>query len=346
MAKTVNEAFNIFLRDYVNLAPDETQRARSSRDWLLSQIHLFPSKDVSFPRLYSEKDIFFGSFARRTKKRELDDIDMMIALSAEGGIYHEFTNKIEIHVSESAYKMKALCFDNTNTLSSRRVINKFISLLNQVPQYEKAKIKRNMEAATLNLSSYAWTFDLVPCFFTQKDWFNKDYYLIPDGQGHWKKTDPRIDRNRVTDINQLHDGNVLNVIRLMKYWNKRPTMPSMSSYLIENMILDFYSTQYTKASGYVDLEVSKVLQHIQTSVFYSANDPKGIQGNINHLSREEQDKIYKRAYFDYLRASEARDFEEAGNHKFAIAKWREIFGFNFPTYNLAITSVKNINNYP
>lgn len=332
MAKTVNEAFNIFLRDYVNLDPDETQRARNSRDWLLSQIHLFPSKDVSFPRLYSEKDIIFGSFARRTKKRELDDIDMMITLSAEGGIYHEFTNKIEIYVSESAYKLKALCFNNTNTLNSRKIINNFVSRLNQVPQYEKAEINRNMEAATLNLRTYPWTFDLVPCFFTQKDWFNKDYYLIPDGQGHWKKTDPRIDRNRVADINQLHDGNVLNVIRLMKYWNKRPTMPSISSYLIENMILDFYSTQYTKASGYVDLEVPKVLQHIQTSVFYSVNDPKGIQGNINHLSREEQDKISKRAYFDYLRALEARNFEKEGDHKFAISKWREIFGFNFPTY--------------
>jgi len=332
MVKTVNEAFSVFLRDYVNLDPDETQRARNSRDWLLSQIHLFPHKDASFPRFYSEKDIFFGSFPRRTKKRPLDDIDMMIALGAEGGVYHELTDRIEIYISQSAYKLKALCFDNTTTLSSRKVINKFISLLKQIPQYEKADIKRNMEAATLNLKSYPWTFDLVPCFFTQKDWLNRDYYLIPDGQGHWKKTDPRIDRNRVTEINQLHDGNVLNVIRLMKDWNKRPTMPSMSPYLVENMILDFYSTQYTKASRYVDLEVPKVLQYIQTSIFYPVNDPKGIQGNINQLSREDQDKISKRAYLDYLKASEALALETKGDHKFAIAKWGEIFGLNFPTY--------------
>jgi hypothetical protein len=330
MVKTVNEAFSVFLRDCVNLDPNETQQARSSRDWLLSQIHLFPDKDVSFPGLYSEKDIFFGSFARRTKKRPLDDIDMMIALSAEGGVYQEFTDKIEIYVSPSTHKLKALCFDNTNILSSRKVINKFISLLNQIPQYEKADIKRNMEAATLNLRSYPWTFDIVPCFFTQKDWFNKDYYLIPDGRGDWKKTDPRIDRNRVTDINQLHNGNVLNAIRLMKYWNTRPTMPSISSYLIENMIIDFYSTQHTKASGYVDLEVPQVLQYIQTSIFHSVNDPKGIQGNINQLSREDKDKISKRAYLDYLRSLEARALEEKGDHKRSVAKWGEIFGSNFP----------------
>lgn len=333
MVRTVNEAFNIFLKDYVNLDPDETQLARSSRDWLLGQIRLFPSRDITFPRLYSEKDISFGSFPRRTKKRKLDDIDIMIAFIAEGGWYQEYTDRIEIYVSDYAYKLKPLCYDNTNTLNSRRVINKFVSLLDQVPQYEKAKIKRNMEAATLNLKSYPWTFDLVPCFFTQKDWLNKDYYLIPDGKGHWKKTDPRIDRNRVTEINQLHDGNVLNVIRLMKYWNERPIMPSMSSYLIENMILDLYFKQsYTKASAYVDLEVPKVLQYIQDRVFYPVNDPKGIQGDINTLNHEERTKIFTRAYIDYRKALEARELETKGDHQLSIAKWGGIFGFNFPTY--------------
>lgn len=332
MARTVNEAFNVFLTNYVNLDPDETKLARSSRDWLLSQIHSFPDKDYKFPRLYSEKDIFFGSFARRTKKRELDDIDIMIALSAETSVYEEFRDRIEIYVSDSAYRLKALCWDNTNILSSRKVINKFISLLNQVPQYEKAEIKRNREAATLNLKSYPWTFDLVPCFFTLKDWLNKDYYLIPDGKGHWKKTDPRIDRQRVTEINKLHDGNVLNAIRLMKYWNKRQTMPSMSSYLIENMILDFYSAHYAKASEYVNIEVPNLFKHIQNAVFYNVNDPKGIQGNINALSYEYKDKISKRAYFDYIKSLEAIELENKGEHQLSIAKWVEIFGANFPAY--------------
>jgi len=333
MVSTVNAAFDVFLTQYVNLDPDETKLARDSRDWLLSQIHSFPSKDEKFLRLYSEKDISFGSFARRTKKRELDDIDMMIALHAEGSCYNEFTDRIEIYISDSADRLKELCCDNTNILSSRRVINKFISLLNQVPQYEKAEIKLNMEAATLDLKSYSWTFDLVPCFFTQKNWFNKDYYLIPDGQGHWKKTDPRIDRNRVTEINQLQGGSILNVIRLMKYWNRRPTMPSMSSYLIENMILDFYSTQiYTETSEYVDLEVPKILQYIKDKVFYPVNDPKEIQGDINKLSYEEQTKISNRAYADYKKALEARELKKQNDHKSSITKWSEIFGSSFPTY--------------
>jgi hypothetical protein len=282
--------------------------------------------------LYSENNIPFGSFARRTKKRELDDIDQMITLHAEGSCYNELVDRIELYVPDSAYRLKLLCFDNTNILNSIKVINKFVKLLGKVPQYQKAEIKRNQEAATLNLTSYLWVFDLVPCFFTQPNYLNKNYYLIPDGRGNWKKTDPRIDRQRVTDINKFHDGNVLNVIRLMKYWNKRPTMPSMSSYLIENIILDFYSIRLTKASNYVDLEIPNLLLHISSRIYHRVDDPKGIQGNINHLSNDVREKISKRAYADYLKALEARRLEENNEHKLSIAKWAEIFGSNFPLY--------------
>jgi len=98
------------------------------------------------------------------------------------------------------------------------------------------------------------------------------------------------------------------------------------------MILDFYYAQFTKASEYVDLEVPKVLQYIQAKIFYSVNDPKEIQGDINHLSHEEQDQISKRAYLDHLKSLEARALEEKGDHKLSITKWSEIFGSSFPLY--------------
>ena len=332
MVKTVDQAFSFFMTYYVNLDSSQTKLARSSRDWLISKIRLFSAKDNKFPILYSDKDIDFGSFARRTKKRELDDIDRMIALIANGCIYYELADRIEIHVPDYEDRLKTLCHDNTNILNSRKVIYKFISVLKLVPQYQKADIKRNQEAATLNLISYPWTFDIVPCFFTQKNYLNRDYYIIPDGQGHWKKTDPRIDRDRVSSINQKHDGNILQIIRLMKYWSKRSTMPSMSSYLIENIVLNFYDSYYTKALKYVDLEVRNVLPYIQRAVCNPVYDPKGIQGDINHLSYVERDKISKKAYLDYTKSLEARNLEEKGEHKLSISKWSEIFGSNFPQY--------------
>ena len=121
MVKTVGTAFENFLKDYVNLDRSETDRARNSRDWLVNQqIKIFPDKEETFPNLYNEKSIYFGSFARKTKIKELDDIDIMIALSAENGSYVEHLDKVEIIVEENANMLRRLCFDNSNKLNSRK----------------------------------------------------------------------------------------------------------------------------------------------------------------------------------------------------------------------------------
>lgn len=330
MAKKVNGAFDTFLKDKVNVDKDETTNARSSRDWQIAQIGLFQN-DETFPKSYSEKDIHYGSFARRTKIRPLDDIDLMICLSGQGGHYNEYIDRIEITVNPQS-NLKSFCNDYTDILNSRKVLNKFVAKLANIPQYSNAEIKRNLEAATLNLKSYDWVFDIVPCFFTAPDGLGKTYYLIPDGNGNWKKTDPRIDKERSITINQSHNGHLLNVIRVIKYWNKRPTMPSMSSYLLETIIFNYYEGRFEKASEYVDIEIPKILQHLETAIFYQVNDHKGIQGDINNLSLEERTKISNRAKVDKLKANEARGFESNNDHEKSINKWREIFGNEFPTY--------------
>jgi hypothetical protein len=332
MAKTVIEAFNKFMTDTINLDPDQTKKARGSREWLVGQIETFPDSDTKFPSIYSEKNIFYGSFSRRTKKRPLDDIDIMICMKADGCTYNELTDKIELTVPVTATRFKDFVNDGTSILNSRKVINAFITKLTGVPQYKKAEIKRNLEAATLNLESYDWVFDIVPCFFTTEDDFKRTYYIIPDGNGNWKKTDPRIDSDRLSRLNTAHEENLLNVIRAIKYWNTRPTMPTMGSYLLENMMLDYYEEQTTVASKYVDIEIVKVLLEIHRRVSNPVNDPKGIQGNLNNLSFEDRKKIKDRAYQDYSKAFEARQLEIAKNDEDSIGKWIEVFGDKFPKY--------------
>jgi len=332
MAKTVNGAFDVFLRDTVNLDPEQTNKARSSRDWLVGQIQSFSVGDDKFPQNYTDKNIFFGSFSRRTKKRPLDDIDIMICLNANGCTYKELPDKIEINTSKDSTRFLEYVNEGTNVLNSRKLINAFISKLSKIDQYKKSEIKRNQEAATLNLTSYDWIFDIVPCFFTAEDANKKTYYIIPDGSGNWKKTDPRLDNERLVNVNSKHNGNVLNVIRAVKYWNNRPTMPTMPSYLLENMILEYYSERSTPASQYVDVELVNIFNDIYTRVYKVVNDPKGIQGNLNKLTAEEKKKISDRALVDYKKAKEARIFETENKQSDSINKWKEIFGDKFPKY--------------
>jgi hypothetical protein len=332
MAQTVIAAFNEFLADKVNLDPEDTKSARASRDWLFERVASFQS-DSTFPRSYSEHDNHYGSFARRTKVRPLDDIDLMICLHAQGGSYADYGGPISITVNPES-NLKAFCNDYTNTLNSTKVINKFVAKCADVPQYSKAEIKRNGVAAVLSLKSYDWAFDIVPCFMTVVESNGRNYYLIPDGQGTWKKTDPRIDRTRAQTLNQTHDGHLLDVVRVIKYWNKRPTMPSMSSYVLETMVLDYYTTRSDadKASQFVDLEFPRVLEYIASHIYSQVNDPKSIQGDINNLSWDERTKISSRATADKQEALEARRLENAGDQKGSIQHWQKVFGGEFPAY--------------
>lgn len=332
MPTKVSSAFDIFLQNSVNLEKERTKKATSSRDWLVQQILDFPKNDYYFPAIFTEKNIYFGSFARKTKKRPLDDIDIMITLNAAGCSYLEYSDRIEINVPNNSSIFKTLCFENTLILNSKKIVNLFLNKLKNIPQYENANIKRNMEAVTLKLKSYEWNFDIVPCFFTTKDIYNKTYYIIPDGNGNWKKTDPRIDRERVKTINQMHNGKIHNIIRIAKYWNKRPTMPTMSSYLIENILLDYYEKSYNEASDYIDIEIINVFEEIKGRILQNVYDPKGIQGNINDLSYEEKIKVSNRAKSDYEKALMALQYEKDDNHKESIKKWGEIFGDEFPKY--------------
>jgi hypothetical protein len=253
----------------------------------------------------------------------------MFCLHAQGSTYDQYTTPYKITIGNDS-NLHGFCHDNTRHLNSTKVINKFIQKLSGVPQYSKADLKRNGVAAVLSLTSYDWCFDIVPCFMTTAESNGRTYYLIPDGTGHWMKTDPRIDKNRVSTINQLHEGNILNVIRIIKYWNRRPTMPSMPSYLLEQMILDHYDTRTDTASSYVDVEIPKVLDHIWFAIHAAVLDPAGIKGNLNDLAWEDRQKISDRAKQDAAKANEARRLETEGDQAASIKKWAEIFGSEFP----------------
>lgn len=327
MATTVNSAFNEFNKDTVNLLKDRTDRARSSRNWLYTQLNGLEAKDdLYFPYKYESKHINYGSFERRTKIRELDDVDLMFALTSDGATYTKHnTNYYEINTPNAGQRLKNL--SDSNILNSRKVVNKFKSSLSEIPQYSSAEIHSRGEAATLNLSSYEWVFDIVPCFYT-----DTDLYLIPDGNGNWKPTDPRIDQTRVTDANQAKDGRTLQLIRTLKFWNRRNSSFTISSYLFENIVINYANSQ-TELSQWIDYDIRSFFNYLSSAIWNSVYDPKGLQGDLNTFSYSEKQSLSQKADWAYNKANEAikAEVDEKDAQK-SINKWREIFGYDFPSY--------------
>jgi hypothetical protein len=110
-------------------------------------------------------------------------------------------------------------------------------------------------------------------------------------------------------------------------------MPTMSSYLLENIILNHYETAFS-CSDYIDLELPNAFQVVRNAIFSTVPDPKGFQSDLNDISFEDRCKIYTRAGLDKDKAVVARRLElECQTHKECINKWREIFGGEFPEYS-------------
>lgn len=328
MAKTVYSAFTEFNKDFVNLDKDKTSNARNSRDWLYGQLNNFPGNDDTFPLNYEERHIKFGSFARNTKIRELDDIDLIYCLHANNAYYSKsslYRNRYYLHTENAGKRLKDL--SNDDYLNSIKVVNKFVSSLSNISQYKSAKIHRRQEAATLNLTSYDWTFDIVPAFYTKSG-----FYLIPDGNGNWKATNPELDHQYTSAMNKKHEFSVHQLVRTLKYWNRRAQMPTMSSFLFENFVLNFAESK-SELSKHIDINIINFWYYFKSAIYNNVNDPKGIDTNINQLSNDEKNKISTKANDAYAKGYEAYRLEtEDKNQNSAINKWREIFGNDFPQY--------------
>lgn len=334
MATSVNSAFDEFLRESVRLDSERNMIAKSSKQWLIGVVKGFPDGGC-FPAFHTDLIIEYGSYSRKTKIRPLDDIDLMFILHAQGATYQEYEEDIKVFNTNGHSLFSDFQFDNSLEVNSIKVVNKFKEFLKGVPQYKNADIKRNQEAVVLELQSYEWVYDIVPCFMTSPELDNRSYYLIPDGNGHWKKTDPRIDKVNLVTAQGQQDVSVIDVIRLIKFWNARPSMPSIKSYTLEALALSYFATE--RKTKWVDCEVQGFLRYIQEAVMYAIADPKGIQGDLNHLVWDDRLKVRSRAIADYQLATQARRFEEAGQMKESVMKWGEFFGIKFPAYTQPVS---------
>lgn len=336
MPYKVNSCFEDFIKYKVNLDPNRTQKARRSKINLQANIISLAERG-DMPVMYKEMYLDYGSFARRVKLRPLDDIDMMICMDGTHGKYTEIqsNSKYTIWIDEYAPKLNEKR-DAAGNLNSKKVIELFKKELAQVGDFRSANLHRRGEAVTLQLKSYEWNFDIIPCFYT-----DKGFYLIPDGDGTWKKTDPRIDEARINKAeNRIrcyypNAKDMRTFIRLMKYWKKVSWGDVISSYMFEQMLLT-YIEQKGMTSDWQS-NIRDCLQSLSLQIKGSVMDPKGMQGDLNTLNIDKRYELSTIANTDFDIAKlaireETMSGQFRSTHQNAIQLWHNIFGNEFKLY--------------
>lgn len=335
MPFTVWSAFNDFRQNMVDLPTDTTDKARVSRDYLFDQITRLAYNNTDFPRLYNGNRSFvpFGSFARKTKVRPLDDIDVLVLMNGYGTYEYQLTigSSCRLGISEPSSHLLQFV-DETGYVNSTRVINRIKLHLFSISNYQKADLKKNMQAVVLNLKSYPWVFDIVPAVPMGNNGVI-NYYLIPDGYGNWIRTDPRLDARNITAVNSKHNGKFLGLMRLLKYWNNRAYYkPRLGSYYFETLVIKVFSSLWAEITDYPNA-IRYFFEQCPTYLMTSCPDPKNLGGNLDaNVTRDVKIKIRDFMIQQLQVADFALYYEKYSRHREAIAEWRKIFGSDFPIY--------------
>lgn len=329
MPYTVAFSFDQYRAKTVDLDPGETVTARKSRDYLVEQLGQLPGRDSAFPPLYGGCQ-YFGSFARKTKVRPLDDIDLLLLLSnknTSAEFYSGYTYRVRV-TDDSCVLWR---YTDNGYLNSTKVLNKLKASLQTIPSYQKAESKRTGEAVTLKLTSYSWDFDIVPAFPVSDGIGGITHYLMPNGDSRWKRTDPRSDQAAITAANQHHKNILIPLIRVMKYWNTNSrAAPRLMSYYFETILINGLEFQ-SPLSG-IRESIPLAFRQLANQVMLSCSDPKGLGPNLDgDVSWDTSLKVQKAANTRAQYADWALDYERQGNHIEAIKWWRYTLP-DFPLY--------------
>lgn len=340
-ASTVKAAFKKFQSQIVDLKPSTTEKGRASRDYLFEQVQKLVNNHSDFPPLKSYY-IPFGSFARKTKIRPLDDIDILLLLNGKkinveisyqqkaSGYGVNMTAVCRVKITDAHSPLQAFA-DNKGYVNSIKILNRIKHHLAYVTNYLKADKNRRMQAVTLNLKSHPWIFDIVPAIpiYDYRD--KVTHFLIPDGYGNWIRTNPKIDAQSITSVNTRHQGELLPVLRLLKYWNERKHKPSLSSYYFETLVIQTF--QYAPIITSYPAALEYFFQHCSSSIMSNCPDPKRLGEALDaNVSWDTKQKIIKALRNAANHVSHAIIAESKNDQKTAIYWWKKVFGSEFPDY--------------
>lgn len=167
------------------------------------------------------------------------------------------------------------------------------------------------------------TFEVLPCFINVDN-----SYTYPDanGGGVWKTTDPVPEREAIKTANDLYNGNLKRLCRMMRVWKDEWSV-LISGILIDTLAYDFIRTwQYRdKSYMYYDWMARDFFEYLKNQ---NANQQYWLAPGSNKYVYREGNFEYK-ALRCYNIAVEAVRYEVDGKSYATTQKWKEIFGSKF-----------------
>ena len=264
----------------------------------------------------------------------LDDLDVFVIMRGGGMTAREAPGIPETYYLDPGLTVSALsCLtDAAGHISSTRVLTTFKGALQQVASYETAHIERDGAVVRLKLGTSPWHFDLVPAVDIIAGPGGVGFFLMPNGQGAYRRTDPQKDADASALANQRHHELLLPLIRLIKYWNKRPDCPTLAAYYLETIALKSFAFQ----APLTDLPegLMTFFQKAPGYIWAACPDPKGLGPPLDkEIDWQTKQQVTSAMQNAADAAQRALLDDHQGHTSAALHEWRHLFGSAFPLYN-------------
>ena len=338
-SKRPSQCFEDLLTNAINIPDGIRGIASVSHQGLRDFIRTECERDSAFPAVLTDADFLGGSFARHTKVRPLDDIDIYIPLDGAGLFYYMHGNILPYTLANNGKLGNSLLtprWANGQWVSSSKLVAGFASVLRR--RFPQTEIKPNEQAVSVQMkygessASNGLGFDVVPCFSLKPNSGDeRPFYLIPDGVGGWMRTNPLVDASVADILQQNHNKNFRKIVKLLKYWNSEQLDGKLDSYFVELAIARTLWDKAVKSEQVNTLSYGVALAFwaVQQAALRGAQDswitdaPKVYPGNL--LAG---DFVLLRSATDG--ACAAWEEEKAARMATAVQKWRRVFGDRFP----------------
>lgn len=257
----IDALFEDLLTRQINIPSGIRSTAGRSQNHLRDFLAAESERDANFPRVLTNVDSDFlgGSFARHTKKWPLDDIDIYVPLDGYNLFYFQNGQTLPYTVQSDGNLfwnplLSSVRWMNGPWVSSSKIVNEFARvLLRYYPR--ETEVRPNGECVSVRMSQGATAnadglgYDVVPCFslkpYTSSEF---EFYLVPDGNGGWQRTNPRLDNDVCEILHSYHNRLYRKVVKLIKYWNDVQLGGWFSSYYLEFAISNEFWNRKTQNS--------------------------------------------------------------------------------------------------
>jgi hypothetical protein len=335
--KSISQSFEDLLTGSINIPEGIRSAASASHQHLRKFLQDECQRDQGFPPVLQSADSDFlgGSFARHTKTRPLDDIDIYLPLDGANLLYIMQNAVLPYTVQTDGLLSNPLLtprWANGQFVSSAKLIEGFSAVLKR--RFPQTNVKPGGQAVSIQMThgqssiSDGLGYDIVPCFsLTPQLQNDRPFYLMPDGCGGWIRTNPRADAVVADILQDNHNHLFRKVVKLLKYWNTEQLGGTLSSYFVELSVARVYvqraepvpTLSYGVALAFWAVQQA-VTQGVQSS--WVANAPSVFPGCLSNAHL-----ILLKSDVDL--ACAAWEDEKARNIVSAAAKWKRVFGDKF-----------------